>query len=84
MKAFVVIKQIYEEVDILGAYLSIEGANKKIEEERVEYEKKQPGCWEYGFWENVRDWTNGGKFKKVRNGDAVKHWYRIEECELEK
>lgn len=84
MKLFIVIKQIYEETYILGAYLSIEGANKKIEEERVECEKDYPGCWELGGWKEAADWTDGGKYKKVRDGYAFKHWYKIEECELEK
>jgi len=77
-EVYILIKQIYDVWEILGVYSSKKGAEDRLEDERFEAETSDPGCWGEGGWDEKRDWSNGGKYIKVRNGDAIKNCYFIE------
>jgi hypothetical protein len=81
-KVYVLVKQVYDEFDIIGICASEAGAENLLEQERIYMEEHYPGCWEEGGWHEVRDWTKGGTYIKVRNGQAFKHWYSITEYNL--
>jgi hypothetical protein len=81
-KVYVLVKQVYDEFDIIGICASESGAKDLLEQEKVYTEEHYPGCWEEGGWDQVPDWTNGGVYVKVRNGRAFKHWYFITEYDL--
>jgi hypothetical protein len=81
-KVYVLIKQIYDEFDIIGVCSSKTGAENLLEQERICMEENHPGCWEEGGFKEMQDWTYGGIYVKVRNGEAFKHWYHIEEYDL--
>lgn len=83
-KVYIVIYQVYEEIHIFGVFSSKEGADNLLEEIRIQKEKDFPGCWELGGWKEERDWKNGGKLIKVRNGNGFKNFFIVEEHELEK
>lgn len=79
---YALVKQVDDEFDIIGICASESGAKDLLEQERLYMEKYYPGCWEEGGWKEVRDWTNGGDYVKVRNGQAFKHWYSITKYDL--
>ena len=83
MKVYIIMYQLYDVVNIEGVYFSKEKCDAGLEEIRQQSEKDYPGCWELGGWKEERDWSQGGKIIKVRNGDAFKNLYWIEKHEAE-
>ena len=76
---YILIYQLCDDWRIVGVFERLSDAEEALEEERVYTEKIDPGCWELGGWKEEIDWANGGKRIKVRDGNAFKHCYCIEE-----
>lgn len=81
-KVYILTRQVYDDFSIIGVCASKNGAEDLLEQQRIHIESLYPGCWEEGGWREIQDWTNSGARIKVRNGEAFKHWYSIEEHDL--